>query len=121
MPKPTHPRRRIAYSTGKIAAILTPRSRRAHCPETIVRAALAISEKSSSNVVFILSKSRPARHHHLILEAVTERGMSLIGSEQGFLTSTGRFVGREEAREIAFACGQVQKTVSRTLTSEDLW
>lgn len=121
MPKPTHPRRRIAYSAGKVSSILTPRSRRVHCPETIIRAALAIPDKSNANIGIFLSKSRPARHHHLILEAVTERGMSLIGSEQGFLTSTGRFVSREEAREIVLACGQVTQTIGKTLTSEDLW
>lgn len=50
---------------------------------------------------------------------------------QGFYTSKGRFVSREEAREIAYACGQTEFTaytetndgeiVWRPLFSEDLY
>ena len=40
--------------------------------------------------------------------------------EQGFLTNTNRFVGREEAAQIAFDSGQIkQHTI--TLYSEDLY
>lgn len=44
----------------------------------------------------------------------------LYGSRQGFLTSTGRFVDREEAMLIARSAGQT--TVAKTgLISEDLY
>lgn len=38
----------------------------------------------------------------------------------GFMTSTGRYVSREEAAEIAFAAGQTNEKKSR-LFSEDLY
>jgi hypothetical protein len=40
--------------------------------------------------------------------------------EQGFLTNTNRFVGREEASQIAFDSGQI-KQHKITLYSEDLY
>lgn len=46
----------------------------------------------------------------------------LRGRDQGFLTSTGRYVNREEAYEIALAAGQLSRErASRSLTSEDLY
>jgi len=39
---------------------------------------------------------------------------------QGFITSCGRFVTREEAAEIAYNSGQIKKQVKR-LFSEDLY
>ena len=40
---------------------------------------------------------------------------------QGFVTSKGNFLDRDEAKELAFNCGQIYKTIAKTLTSEDLW
>lgn len=40
--------------------------------------------------------------------------------EQGFLTNKNRFVGREEAAEIAFNTGQIKEKINR-LHSEDLY
>ena len=40
--------------------------------------------------------------------------------EQGFLTNTNRFVGREEAAQIAFDSGQIEQHLV-TLYSEDLY
>lgn len=42
-------------------------------------------------------------------------------NDQGFYTSKGRFVTREEGLEIARAAGQVDKTFGVVLTSEDLY
>jgi hypothetical protein len=44
-------------------------------------------------------------------------------SEQGFLTSKGNFLTREEAKELAIKIGQVKEDdmASIILTSEDLW
>lgn len=41
--------------------------------------------------------------------------------DQGFFTSKGRFVNREEAEVIAKECGQVIKLIGGILTSEDLY
>ena len=40
--------------------------------------------------------------------------------EQGFLTNTNRFVGREEGAKIAFEFGQIKEETTR-LFSEDLY
>ena len=67
-----------------------------------------------------LSVPAPGRHHHvawfLATYGVDER-------DQGFLTSTGRFVDREEAVGIAVASGQRLRVTGSegTLYSEDLW
>lgn len=43
-------------------------------------------------------------------------------SAQGFMTSKGRFVSREEAEIIARQCGQIQgDLIGSVLTSEDLY
>lgn len=39
---------------------------------------------------------------------------------QGFVTSSGRFVNREEAAKIAYSCGQI-KELKNNLFSEDLY
>jgi len=44
-----------------------------------------------------------------------------IDGKQGFITSTGRFVGRVEAKEIAIASGQITESEYSQLYSEDLW
>ena len=41
--------------------------------------------------------------------------------EQGFLTNTNRFVGRKEAKEIAFRAAQCDNTPNKELYSEDLY
>jgi len=46
--------------------------------------------------------------------------MSSRAEDQGFITSLGRFVGREEAADVALAAGQVAESV-KILFSEDLW
>ncbi|MFA5898823.1 MAG: hypothetical protein WC829_06885 [Hyphomicrobium sp.] len=65
----------------------------------------------------------PARHHtilHAIHALVPDR---IIGpKEQGFVTDTGRFVGREEAAVIAVRAEQIEvPQYGRDLFSEDLW
>jgi hypothetical protein len=42
-------------------------------------------------------------------------------SIQGFVDDKGNFLDREQARVIAFDCGQVTKLIGCELTSEDLW
>lgn len=66
---------------------------------------------------------RPARHSHVIAFMRAQGYTGIASRGQGFITNTGRFVGRAEAKVIALAAGQVKggKTISVTLTSEDLW
>lgn len=63
----------------------------------------------------------PARHHHILNELARLVGDRVHAAEQGFLTTSGRFVDRKRAKEIAVAAGQVQDGGLRELFSEDLW
>lgn len=75
---------------------------------------------------------RPGRHHDVIAFALRERPwLESIGGEQGFVTSTGRFVDRKEARQIAEAANQIIESCGADgvpfkrqhpdLFSEDVW
>lgn len=80
--------------------------------------------QSAGKVLFSLP--RPLRHHHL-LHTMTALGLDaavLGGPEaQGFLTSSGEFLGREGALQLARDNGQFAHAVhdSSLLFSEDLW
>jgi hypothetical protein len=87
-------------------------------PETIERAAVFYNGT-------IYSVPRPGRHHTVIREmaaqGLPDEAWQL--ANQGFETSTGRFVGRREAVGIARAAGQIirEPTPPDMLTSEDVW
>lgn len=92
--------------------------------ETIVAAAMlhrqAHHEDDPRALPVIVSAPPPARHHNLFI------AYEWLGppDEQGFLTSTGRFVGRVEAMRIAVAAGQPfmpRDGRQSELYSEDLW
>lgn len=93
-------------------------------PETIVAAAHLYDPRVWSPdpraLPVIVSAPPPARHHNLF--ALPDKKWRY---KSGFLTSTGRFVGREEARRIALASGQPMidhpSRHDRLLFSEDLW
>lgn len=88
-----------------------------------------MSERISAAAIrfngIVVTLPPPARHHHLI------RAACHVGyedwrpeHEQGFVTDTGRFVGREEAFQIADAADQIidlGNTRKAGLFSEDLW
>lgn len=84
---------------------------------TILQAAV----RTGDGVIHTLP--RPNRHHDII------RLMAAMGHPQcgccndGFLLSDGRFASRSAAKRIAFLAGQVRRgrTISETMTSEDLW
>lgn len=63
------------------------------------------------------------RHHNCygILHQFLRDKVDIIKSDEGFLTSKGNFLTRDEAKELAFRIGQITETISTTLTSEDLW
>lgn len=80
--------------------------------ETIVAAAIKVGKMT-------ISAPPPARHHRWNYNRKTV----VQPSGQGFLTSAGRFVGREEALKLALAAGQLLKPNFQPdqLFSEDLW
>ena len=72
----------------------------------------------------MLALGPPYRHHDLFrFGRKAGHGDDTLDSVQGFLTSQGVFLGREEALVVAQAAGQlVQKTHPLDkLYSEDLW
>lgn len=89
-------------------------------PERIVSAALRAKIRD-----VIISLPAPAKHHQVMRRI----GMEIVDIsnphmwEQGFLTSTGRFVDRGTARWIAVNAGQLKTTASKgvELFAEDLW
>lgn len=88
--------------------------------ETIEMAALKPEGKDA------VSLPRPARHHDVI-RYMHEQGYSraeIARSEQGFVTSAGRFMWRAPALRVAQRAGQLigGKSISSTrLFSEDVW
>jgi hypothetical protein len=87
--------------------------------EKIARAAVKYGDE-------VWSVEIPGRHHTIMHMYVRMRGrMDLTveeRAEQGFLTTTGRFVGRFEAARIAVESGQIEKpNWPPRLYSEDLW
>jgi hypothetical protein len=86
--------------------------------EQIVGAAVMIDD-------LIITVERPARHH-TVLHAIHKRFREApVGFQfrQGFVTSTGRFVGRKEGLAIATAAEQIVKKHPQPdeLYSEDMW
>jgi len=47
--------------------------------------------------------------------------LAIVGQHQGFITSKGRFVLRDEGETIAKAAGQIDRIIGGCLTSEDLY
>ena len=58
------------------------------------------------------------RHHDIFQRFKSE--VSKSPKDQGFYTSSGRYVDREEAAKIALSCGQITEE-KRLLYSEDLY
>ena len=76
----------------------------------------------------IFSSPPPARHGHILatLSCILKvDAMTIPPENQGFLTSTGRFVNRVDAMQIAYRAKQpIVYCVSKDcpeLYSEDLW
>lgn len=81
----------------------------------------AAAIKHPSGTVY--SVPAPGRHHNVIALMVKERTGQVMQSAQGFITSTGRFVDRVEARAIATQAGQLLDRDGGLpqLYSEDVW
>lgn len=72
----------------------------------------------------IVTAAAPARHGHIIHAIYNlNRKHHILPSDQGFLTTLGRFVDRREARMIADIQGQVTSSGPgfQELFSEDVW
>lgn len=86
--------------------------------ERIVAAALKMGEMT-------ISVLPPGRHHTIFWELAKHFPDIRCPppNDQGFLTDNGRFIGREEAVEVAKASGQIErpKYQPNQLFSEDLW
>lgn len=87
--------------------------------ERISSAALRIGK-------MIVSAPPPARHHTLLHAFYNyNRKTQIKPSDQGFLTSDGRYVERDEAWTIADAAGQIKRVTCTAgpgkLFSEDMW
>lgn len=70
----------------------------------------------------VISLPAPARHH-TILQSLDAMAVDATGfHDQGFLTSTGRYVNRVEAFGIAFKANQIISGArGPQLFSEDIW
>jgi hypothetical protein len=58
------------------------------------------------------------RHSHIIQ---SDYNVDFKQGIQGFVDENGKFYTRDEAKTYAFEIGQITKTISEILTSEDLW
>jgi hypothetical protein len=105
-------------------------------PETIVAAAvrIAVSSEWSSQIwrdkpvypSYLTVTAPPPARHHTLMHPLSDDAIRIGPSDQGFLTSKGRYVSREEAMEIVIVSGQptLPGTVCKSgapLFSEDLW
>lgn len=70
----------------------------------------------------MVSLPAPYRHAHVMHPTNIMAGRH-VTEQQGFLTSKGRFVPRDEAWKIAEVQGQIKQTTGSkgTLFSEDMW
>lgn len=78
------------------------------------------------NSTLVFSVEAPKRHHDIIRD-LAATGYEIVGRnhEQGFLTSEGRYLGRQGARQLVVDNGQARRSETFThpheLFSEDLW
>ena len=88
--------------------------------ETIERAAIRFRGE-------VIDTPRPGRHCTIFMYSIypvmTDDDECVHPEDQGFVTSTGRFVGRQEAMEIARAANQLihEPYQPNCLFSEDVW
>lgn len=88
-----------------------------------------MSDKETIEGVAIISDGktyqlpRPKRHHDVIGMIYEQTGQPVVDQGQGFITSTGRYVNRQEGLVIAKAAGQLlERHFHETdLFSESVW
>ena len=75
----------------------------------------------------IYSLPAPNRHHNVIWKIAEDTRVKTVdahGDDQGFLDSTGKYLTRKEALDIAVTNGQLKNAdviLHDQLYSEDLW
>lgn len=128
---------------GEIETLLSPEEERRICmtkerrgTETIVAAAIRVpvsdelraltfNGKPAYPYKLVITAPPPARHHHLLAPMHYYGARAVEFDDQGFITSTGRYVDRVEALQIALSSGQPMIDHSSRhgtwLFSEDLW
>lgn len=82
-----------------------------------------MSERLVSVAIIRNGKVHHGHQSHWQLRAElgdAEPYQSTAGDDEGFYTSTGRFVSRFEAADIASECGQLDRPMGRKLLSSDL-
>lgn len=87
--------------------------------EYILCAAIALSIKDNESPIII-----GGYRHGNCFDTAIKLGWAkrITQEEQGFITSIGRFVGREEAKEIARNAGQlIRESGFKQLISEDIY
>lgn len=91
--------------------------------ERIVAAAVRTHIRVNDDWVGVVHSAPPPARHHTIIHAMHRLRPEPFLGEQGFITSTGRWVDRQQAMGIAVAAGQVppEKVTAPRLFSEDLW
>ena len=104
--------------------------------ETIVAAAIRIpvsdelraktwNGKPAYPDKLVITAPPPARHHHLLAPMHDYGARPVEFDDQGFITSTGRYVERVEALQIVLSSGQSMidhpSRHNTWLFSEDLW
>jgi len=116
-----------------VLAIIADRSRRPSDDATKPREALRVYGEWAgyTQIVgvairyngLVCALPRPARHHHVINAIASATGEGVGGQhEQGFVTDTGKFLGRVGARQLATDNGQYRGDgKGQQLFSEDLW
>ncbi|MEL4073309.1 hypothetical protein WKW50_24575 [Ochrobactrum sp. GPK 3] len=62
----------------------------------------------------------PARHDDLVTGIFREMGQTIVSEQEGFLTSKGRFVSKQDARGIAISARQIDPNCP-VLVSQHLW
>lgn len=99
---------------GSIRCLTTSEAKEINRQRTILQAAIQQDGQ-------IYTLPRPNRHHHIIhgpMTGIYQRSASV----QGFLTSAGEFVNREEAARLVLKSGQIKELAHPPfLYSEDLW
>lgn len=92
--------------------------------ELIVAAAIKLDNDLYGGDL-IISSPPPARHYTIMHPISKQLGIKIGPESQGFLTSTGRFVSREEALKLVLKSDQKlidhQSRNEKYLFSEDLW
>lgn len=95
--------------------------------ETIIAAAIKVKNPHYEDFDLVISAPPPSRHFHLLhgyhdlLKTTHATGVNR--ADQGFLTSTGRYVDRKEAMIIAREANQtfIAEFNDVDLFSENLW